>query len=173
MEDSHFVDSGIRQESDTAFTTVTGLDHLEGEDVAVLADGIDIGTKTVSSGSITLDTAANVAIVGLPYTYVLSPMRIDLTLADGITHGSIKRINELAISFYRTLDAQYGRSLTDLYNIEWEKEELVTTKTLFTGDVIVHFDGGFNTNDNIYISGSGCLPCTVRAIIPRVDKTGR
>lgn len=57
-----------------ATTTITGLDHLEGEQVVVWANGFDVGTDddgeliyTVSGGLITLDVAATNVVVGLPY----------------------------------------------------------------------------------------------------------
>ena len=153
----------------------TPLKHLIGESVSILSDGTVQAAQTVdSSGNITIPSGSKLLQIGLPYTYKLSPMRLDYTTpGEGTTHGAKKVINEIGISFYKTLNAKYGINATDLYDIEWEKEELATTKALFTGDVTVHLDGGFNTNDNIYISGSDPLPCTVRAIIPRVEKTGR
>ena len=62
----------------TAATVITGLSHLEGEQVVVWADGADVGTTdnsdgttsliyTVASGQITLATAASNVVVGLPY----------------------------------------------------------------------------------------------------------
>jgi len=64
-------------ESREAVTTLSGLDHLEGEDVAVLADGYVVTGKTVASGSITLDRAASKVHVGLPYTPALETLDID------------------------------------------------------------------------------------------------
>ena len=58
---------------DVATTSITGLDHLEGMVVSVVADGVvvsngdpDLATHTVSGGAITLATAASVVHVGLP-----------------------------------------------------------------------------------------------------------
>jgi hypothetical protein len=52
-------------------TAVTGLDHLEGEDVVVWADGsamVNIDNAlTVSGGQITLPSSATEGVVGLPY----------------------------------------------------------------------------------------------------------
>ena len=59
VPDSYIVYDGV------ATTTITGLDHLEGETVQVWADGYLADDKTVSSGQITLDTAASVVVAGL------------------------------------------------------------------------------------------------------------
>jgi len=58
-----------------ATTTMTGLDHLEGQQVVVWADGADVGTGdddsltyTVAGGQVTIGSAAANWVVGLRYT---------------------------------------------------------------------------------------------------------
>lgn len=51
--------------SQASSTTITGLSHLEGESVVVWANGKDLGSYTVASGSITASEAVTTAIVGL------------------------------------------------------------------------------------------------------------
>ncbi len=168
---SFFVDAGIVDTGGS--TTITGLGHLEGETVSVLVDGAVQTDKTVSDGQITIDESGDRVVVGLPFTYKVSPMRMDINTPAGTTHGSIKKISELVISFFATSLAQYGDG-TDTYDIDFRTTEVYDSPpALFTGDVTVSFDGGFSTEDNIIISGNKPLPCTVRAIIPRIQKTGR
>lgn len=45
--------------------TITGLSHLEGEEVVVWANGKDLGSYTVAAGSITVSETVTTAIVGL------------------------------------------------------------------------------------------------------------
>jgi hypothetical protein len=59
--DSHVIYSGA------STTSITGLDHLEGESVYAWSGSDASGPYTVSGGAITLDTAATYAIVGLTY----------------------------------------------------------------------------------------------------------
>ena len=107
------------------------------------------------------------AIVGLPFRYTLQPMRMDITTQGGTSHGSIKKTAEIVVSFYNTLDAQYGSDLDELKDVpDFDSE-------LFTGDVVLPFDGGFTLDGRLYISGNGPFTCTVRAIVPRTQKTGR
>lgn len=49
-------------------STVSGLDHLEGETVAVLADGNVLAPRQVIEGQLTLDQPATRIIIGLPFT---------------------------------------------------------------------------------------------------------
>jgi hypothetical protein len=173
MEDMFFVDSGLTYDGDST-STITGLDHLEGETVAILADGAVQPSKTVSSGAITLTDAASVVQVGLPYTYKLKPMRMDQNTQQGTSKGSVKKITEAVISFYKTLNARYGDG-TDTYDINWRETsaEYTTPPDLVTGDKVVVADGGFSVEDPFQIEGSDPMPCSIRAIIPRIEQTGR
>jgi len=168
---AYFVDAGVIDTAGT--TTVSGLDHLEGETVSVLVDGALQNDKVVASGEITLDDAGTTAIVGLPYTYKLKPMRLDIGTQDGTSKGSLKKITELVISFYQTLNARYGDG-DNVYEIDWRSEEdYDSPPLLYSGDKVVVFDGGFTVDDPIIIQGSDPFPCTVRAIVARTEKTGR
>ncbi|MCA8933863.1 MAG: hypothetical protein KDA49_15415 [Rhodospirillaceae bacterium] len=51
-----------------------GLDHLEGREVRVLADGSDLGLLTVAGGAITLPVPAFQVHVGLPFRHVIEPL---------------------------------------------------------------------------------------------------
>jgi hypothetical protein len=156
-----------------ALDTFTGLDHLEGETVSILGNGGVFPPQVVVDGTVTTDAKVFTAHIGLSSTYQVSPMRLDITTPVGTTHGSIKKISEVVFSFFKTLNAQYGDG-TDTYDIDWRTTEVYDSPPeLFTGDKTVAFDSGFSTEDNIIISGSDPLPCTVRAIIPRIEKTGR
>ena len=173
MEDMFFVDAGLTYDS-TATTSITGLDHLEGETVAILGDGAVLPTQTVSSGSITLAESVSVAQVGLPFTYKLKPMRLDQNTSKGTSKGSIKKISEAVISFYNTLNAKYGDGI-DTHTIPWRETaaEYTSPPDLVTGDKVVVADGGFSVEDPFQIEGSDPMPCTVRCIIPRLEQTGR
>jgi len=153
---------------------------LEGETVKILGTDVDDNTiayddETVTGGIITLMVLSphahnfvRKATVGLSFRYTLSPMRLDITTAGGTSHGSIGHIAEIVISFLNTLGAKYGSTLDDLKDIDFD-----SSTSLNTGDVVVSFDGGYSIDDTIFISDNGVFPCTVRAIIPRKDKTGR
>lgn len=59
-------------------TTVTGLWHLEGEDVSILADGDAVPPQTVVNGEITLQSSYGCILVGLPYKSRLSTLPLGL-----------------------------------------------------------------------------------------------
>jgi len=59
----NFLDSALAY-SGSAVTTISGLDHLEGQTVSILANGATHPDKTVSNGSITLDRSSTNVKVG-------------------------------------------------------------------------------------------------------------
>jgi len=161
-----FVDAGV---IDTGGDVTVEVAHLEGEELAILADGAVQASKTVSGGIITIDEVGDRVVAGLPFTYQVSPMRLDVNTQTGTTLGSIKNISKVVFSFFATGNAQYGDD-EDTYDIDWRTEEdLGSPPDLFTGFKEVAFDGGFTTDDTIIISGSDPLPCTVRAIVASID----
>lgn len=172
-EDIFFVDSGLTYSGD-ATSTLTGLGHLVGKTVSVLGNGAKFADEIVdSNGEITLAETVTKAHVGLSYEYKLKPNRYDMVTAGGTARGSIKKTSELVISFFKTLNAQYGDGV-DTRDIDWRTDEPYDSPPdLFTGDRPVSFDGGFSAEDPVVISGSDPFPCTVISIVPRVDKTGR
>ena len=92
----NFLDSALAY-SGSAVTTISGLDHLEGQTVSVLANGATHPDKTVSSGSITLDRSSTNVKVGLSYSSILQTMRLDAGSQNGTSQGKTKRIYEITI----------------------------------------------------------------------------
>lgn len=65
--------------------TITGLGHLEGEEVRVWADGKDAGVFVVASGAVTLPAAVAKGSVGLGYRARFRSAKLTQTLGDGRT----------------------------------------------------------------------------------------
>lgn len=174
QEDQWFVDSGLALETADADGIVSGLDHLEGEEVAVLVDGGVAARQTVSGGQVNVGQAiVGKCIVGLPFRYILQPMRFDLQVS-GTTKGTLKRFAEAVISFYESGNVQYGTDEDNLFEMDWRGVEAYgTPPALYTGDKVVAHEGGFSVEDPFILTGDDPVPCTVRAIIPRLDVTGR
>ena len=108
-------------------------------------------------------------------TFTLKSMRLDQNLRSGTTKGSIKRANEIVVSFYESGGVvSYGRDSSDLRTFDFRTTEAYGSEPdLYTGDKVATFDGGFDVEDNIIITGSSPVACTIRAIIVRSDITGR
>jgi len=161
LEDMFFVDSGLSYSGPPA-TTISGLDHLKGKTVSILADGIVVADQVVSgTGTITLVTAASKVHVGLPYTSKLQTMRIEAGSAEGTAQGKIKKIRKVAVRLLESSGFRIGPNEDRLDTAD-------VSAGLFTGDKEILFKGGWETEGKIMIVQEQPLPLTVLAIIARL-----
>lgn len=164
--DSHLTYSG------SSTSSLSGLDHLEGETVSILGDGIVQASKTVSSGSITLDSAVTKACVGLPYSSTLKTMRVDSGGVEGTSQAKTKRIREVTTRFLDTVGAKIGPTESNLKSIDFGQSTTVKTP-LFTGDKTIEFHGDYETDGFVVIKQDEPLPMTVLAIMPLLQTFDR
>ena len=169
IEDAFFVDCGLTYDG-SPNDTISGLDHLEGETVAVLADGASHPNRVVTSGSITLAREASVVQVGYSCPATLTTQRINAGGADGTSQGKTKRITKVVIRFLRTLGARAGFSETELDEIQFRSgsDPMDTAPPVFTGDKLLEWNGGYDFDGYITIKQEQPLPMTVSAIMPQV-----
>ena len=170
IDNAFFVDSGLSYSDTTPTTIITGLDHLEGEQVTILADGSTHSNKQVSSGSITLDRSANTIQIGLGYESILQTMRIEAGAQQGVAQSRIKRIHEITLRLFRSVGLEVGSNLSDMEIIPFRTtSDTMDVATLeFSGDKRIEFRGDFDTDGHIFIRQSQPLPTNVIGIYPRV-----
>lgn len=168
--DSHIVYTG------GATTTISGLNHLEGEEVAVWADGKALvdgrAPLTVSGGAITLPSAASNAVVGLPYTWRLKTVK----LAYGVRQAGSpllqrKRIDHLGLlaTDFGWWGVRYGadfdgtmRPLPKVYR----GKSLDAAATLAEWDFdAVPFGGGWDTDSRVCLEGVSPYPATLLGLV--------
>ena len=83
--------------SGTSTTTITGLDHLEGKSVVAWGNTKDLGTYTVSGGSITLSEAVTWACVGLSYYAYYVSGKLELLTQGAPSLAAAKRVSQARI----------------------------------------------------------------------------
>ena len=166
QEDAFFVDSGVTK-TGSGFTTFDGLDHLEGETVSILADGAVQAPKTVSSGEITLDTAADKAHAGLSYPTFVDPIIPGGGNPIGTSEGKIKRATKIALRLYRSLGFEVGE-IDGTYDDYFfgPPDAMNEAIPLFTGDTDpIGFPGGHSRNIALRIRQNDPLPLNILAIM--------
>ena len=166
--DFKFLDSHLSY-SGSATTTLSGLAHLEGQTVSILADGAAHANKTVSSGAITLDRSATKACVGLSYDSILQTMRIEGGAAEGTSQGKTKRISKVVLRLFETVGVKVGPSLTNLETIPFRTTSSLLSNpvdTLLSGDKEIEFNDDYNSDGFIFIKQDQPLPCSILAIYP-------
>lgn len=152
-------------------TTISGLSHLEGQLVDILADGAKSPQRTVSAGSITLQDKASKVHVGLPMPAYLRTMRLNAGAQDGTSQGKVARINTVVVRLLETLGLMYGPSFSQLKSANFRRaaNTMNNAPPLFTGDFKVDFNGDYTTNPWLCFKQSDPLPCTIVAIMPTVS----
>ena len=155
---------------DQVVETLSGLSHLEGQTVSILADGATHPTKTVSSGAISLDRAAKKVKVGLAYTSLLQTMRIDAGSQNGTSQGKTKRIYEITLRLFETVGVEVGPDLNHMERIPFRSSANPMNEGIapFTGDKEVEFRGNYDTDGFIVIRQTQPLPLTVLSVYPRL-----
>ena len=171
-EDFKFLDSHLSY-SGVAVSSLSGLDHLEGETVSILADGATHATKVVSSGAISLDRAATKVVVGLPYSSVLQTMRIEGGAGqyEGTAQGKIKRISKVVLRLFETVGAKVGPSLDNLETVPFRTTSGamdLPVSTFLAGDKEVEFADDYNTDGFIFVKQEQPLPLTILALYPTI-----
>ena len=165
----NFLDSALSY-SGSAATNISGLAHLEGQVVAILADGSTHPNKTVSSGAITLDRSAKNVKVGLAYTSLLQTMRLDAGSQDGTSQGKTKRIYDITVRMYESIGIEVGPNLSDMERIPFRSSANLMDEGIppFTGDKEIEFRGNYETDGFIYVRQTQPLPFTILSLYPRL-----
>lgn len=168
--DCFFVDSGLTY-SGAPVSTVSGLGHLEGKTVAVLADGAVHNDCTVTNGQITLNYAASKIHAGLPFNCTLSPMRLDAALQNGTSQGRIKRITKLIFRLFKSMGLKAGTDENNLETISFRNssDPMGSAPALFTGDKAIKLSSSYSTDGLFMIRQDMPLPLTIICIIPEFE----
>jgi len=149
---------------------ISGLDHLEGQTVSILADGSTHPTKVVASNQITLDRFATDVKVGLQYTSLLKTMRIDAGSQDGTSQGKTKRIFEVTARLFETVGLEVGPDLDNMERVPFRTSADPMDQGIppFTGDKQVEFRGNYDTDGFMIVRQTQPLPFTLLSLYPRL-----
>jgi hypothetical protein len=164
-----------------AVDQLVGLDHLEGEDVSVLADGFvvanpnnpSIDVITVTNGAITLDRPYAVITVGLPIVADLETLDIDVVQGETISDKKniVSKVNiqiESSRGIFAGTEEPDGDDLLEgLFEVKMRNAEGNDDPVeLKTGKVEVNLSGEWNNNGRVFIRQIDPLPLSVLSIAP-------
>ena len=166
-----------------AIKTVSGLDHLEGEEVSVFADGFVIaspnndsyGVLTVSSGAITLDKCYVVIHTGLPITADIETLDIDNPNGETIADKKMI-VTKVTAHVEKTRGIFAGPKpptddtvdpLEDLVEAKLRSEEGYDEPVdLLTGKVEIKIESHWNSNGRVFIRQVDPVPSSILSILP-------
>jgi hypothetical protein len=162
----------------SASTAVSGLSHLNGETVAILADGAVQAGKTVSAGAITLDQAASTVVVGIPYVSKLQPSKVEIDLPDGTAQGRKHTVPRATLNLWKTYGVEYADA-SDSTESKWFPAQGKSTNTslgepepLYTGTLDINNLSSHKASVDLTIRQTLPLPANILAIVPKIEVHG-
>lgn len=168
-EDTRLVDSYAIY-SGAPTTNPTGWSHLEGETVAVWADGIDVGTRVVASGGFTLDDAASLVVAGLPYTARFRSAKLAYGAQAGTALVQKKRIESVGVVLKNThaQGLRYGRDFENLDDLPLNRDgaDVDADSIISTADdQMTGFPGEWSTDSRLCLEAASPRPCTILGVV--------
>mgnify|MGYP006909288321 CR=1 FL=1 len=164
-----FVDCGLTYDGVPA-DVISGLDHLEGETVKILADGATHPDRVVASGEITLNAEYSCVNIGLGYNSNVKTLRLEAGAADGTAQGKTKRITRVDVRLYKSLGMKYGKDENnlDIVVFRTSADNTNSPPALFTGDKQFIWNSGYDVEGQMYFRQDQPLPLTILSIAPQV-----
>lgn len=165
--------------SGASTTTISGLDHLEGETVCVWANSKDLGTYTVSSGAISgLSEAVTAACIGLVYTAQWKSSKLAYAASMGTALAQKKKVSHLGVILKNThyQGLKYGRDFNNLNDLPLVKDgAVVAADTVYDvyDEESFSFDGAWDTDSRLCLQAQAPRPCTLLAAVISVEEHGK
>lgn len=164
LTNSYHVDAGITYSGSSA-TAITGLDHLEGETVAILAGGTIRPTATVASGSITLSTAATVAHIGLPFDSELRTLPVAFQIDGAFGQGRTKGVNKLWLRVVNSCRFEAGPSETELS----DTTDIAANTLIEEQEIDVHIPSDWTDGGQVWIKQTDPVPLSIVSLVAEVS----
>ncbi len=145
--------------------TWTGLDHLEGKEVAVVADGSIHPNVTVTNGTIVLQRNVSSLEVGLPFTATLELLHPDIpSLSSGTSQGRNLNISE----FYVRVQNTIGLSINGVVQTNRKLGDSMDSPVNPLSGDFSHYDFIWEKDNNILIEQTTPTPLFVIGAILEV-----
>jgi len=166
MNTGYVVGSGVIRK---AVTTISGLDHLANMIIAVNADGVDVGPKTVSGGgTFTLSTAASRIHAGLPFTTRVQTLDPDLSKIQFNNVGRQLNVSEVRLYVKDTKGGHVGPDVSHMEPAEFTPTYDFPTLT-HTGKLDIPIDGSWNPSGSVVIEQRSPLPFELLAVVSTAE----
>ena len=150
-----------------------GLDHLEGLEVEILADGVPQAKQTVNDGKVNIgQLTPDRVVVGLPFTSVLAPMYLEPPVEWKQPVGKRKGVFKAYLRFKDTVGARTGSSRDRLFDVKFGvtgKNGVESATALFNGEREVTLTSVFDRLHTVYVIQDKPLPMTLLAMVPSVE----
>ena len=171
QEDAFFVDCGLTY-SGVPADTITGLGHLEGQEVAILIDGAVHPRRTVVDGAIQLDVEGATIHIGLPITADIKTLPLAFETG-GMGQGRVKNVNKVWLRVYRSSGIFTGPSFDRLTEAKQRTtEDWGAPPALKTEEIEVMVEGDWTDSGSICVRQADPLPLTILSMSLEVSIGG-
>ena len=153
-------------------TVFEGLEHLEGETVAVVGNGGYIGDFKVENGKVDISSAntnrVETAIIGLKYKGILKSPNLGLQLQGAQTFTKKKNIYSITLDLSFSSGGKVGTSLYNLEKVQkFNPEGLYDLPALpMDSEVKVKISDTYDREKHYYIVQDEPLPFRIAMIVP-------
>lgn len=164
IADAFFVDSGLTYEG-TPADTISGLSHLEGKKVSVLADGAVHPQCQVTGGTITLTVEASKVTVGLPITADLQSLPLAYEQVGAFGQGRPKNVSKVFLRVYRSSGVFAGPDANNLREYKQRTTEAYgAPPNLVTDEIEVMLSSNWNASGQVFVRQTDPLPLTITSM---------
>lgn len=153
---------------------VSGLDHLEGQTVHVMANGEELPQRSVSGGRIFVGLRTSV-IAGLAARCELQPELFDFLTQEGTSIGKRVVCKRAWIRFYQTRECDYAENIgRAAYAVPFREssEPVDAPPGLFSGLRPVMVNGSYGDGVNLILSADGIQPINILSFVPDFELYG-
>jgi hypothetical protein len=161
LADSFVVDAGLSYNGAPA-TVFSGLNHLEGATVSILADGAVMPQATVTGGTVTLSTPASKVTIGLPYDSDIQFLPMAFLELPGAGQGRPKNVNRVWLRVYLSSGIYAGPDFDNLVPVKQRTTEPYDSPpNLKTEEVEVALKPSWGDSGQVCIRQQDPLPLTI------------
>ena len=153
---------------DQPVSTLSGLYHLEGESVAILADGNVMPRQTVANGAVSLPVSVTRAIVGLPFA--CRAKTLPMIVPDAGIEAKRKRVVGLAVRLTKSRGLKYGDAYDRTYDMKERTDEAWGQPTRLQEGIRYQSTGTTWDEDGFtYFRLDDPLPVTLLSIVSDIE----
>ena len=171
--DAFFVDCGATY-SGAAARRISGLGHLEGKTVSILADGAVHPPRVVNAGEITLDVAASKVHIGLPITADLQTLPLAVQMQDSsFAQGRVKNVNQVWLRVHQASGVFAGPSPDELVQYKQRTTEPYgSPPDLKSAEIDITLHPTWANSGQVFVRQSDPLPITIVSMTAEVALGG-
>jgi hypothetical protein len=145
----------------------SGLAHLEGKTVAVYSDGAYLGTRTVSSGAVSLTGVPGYVVhIGLPITAIAKTLRVTLPGQSGPALEQKKLVTQVHFLLENSRSFFVGPDETNVYRCSIGSSTYEASGGVQSGTAVVSTQAGWNRDGQVVVKHTDPTALSILAITP-------